>query len=583
MLRSTRRPIIRSLLHNRLRCVQNITTKHAADETVSTTPTPSSSGTHPDDSLYLSQGQLISTPSSFHVPQLPPEDSAHLSSLPPYRNRWFTEYGFSTTATTTAGISPDWHRNSGSHAGDNSDNLSRKLMQNTVIDFENAYFIPRVQKPIIRRALFDEVHSASSLGHVMTVERAKAFAEANVTPLFAPATAQSSNEPKPTLEFRFVTGGYAYHSSKNPARSILNSALPHALFAGPAADQPVTLSDGSSTTIMTRAGVSANNDEGTDHLNAIPIEAFDKLEFGDLTSMACGEDSVVGSTQLLGLADGVSGWSHRTGGHAALWSRLILHRTVSHYVDNFNRHADDAANTTKEHDENNSSKSQIAEISRTKDLLDALDDGFADTKEILTNQQEIGSSTLILAVLDQASTNSSNNTGSRAENTDTKADSHLEVLNIGDSSIWVFRNGKVVFTVEHAPKLENCPRQLGTNTTDVPSTLVSPYTIPVRAGDLVLLSSDGVSDNLWINEITEILREKYYAVQEPKGASLDDTSNAALQRAADAIVLMATDRSFDNFAVCPYQLNAAPYSTGGGKTDDISVVLAEVVERSTEE
>jgi serine/threonine protein phosphatase PrpC len=542
-----RRSAIRVSLYHRpcLRCYQS--TKPS--DTTTSTPTnkiPS------DDSRYLSHGQLISTPSSFHVPQLSPEDYENLSRLPPYRNRWFTEYGLgTTTATTTAGIGTDWQ----SSSNNDSDTTRRKILQNTVIDFENAYFIPRVQKPIIRRVLFDEVHSASPQGRVVTVERAKAFAEANVTPLFAAAESkeEATNQP---LEFRFVTGGYAYHSSKNPPRSILTGALPHALFAGPAAEQPVTLSDGSSTTIMKRASTDSSDSEV---LNAMPIEAFDKLEFGDLTSMACGEDSAVGSTQLLGLADGVSGWSHRVGGHAALWSRLILHRTISHYVDNYNEHAD----TTKTLSEQNST--EIVSTSRSKDLLNALDDGFTDAKAILAEQEEIGSSTLILAALDQASA--------------TADTANLEVLNIGDSSIWVFRDGALVFTVEHAPKLENCPRQLGTNTTDAPSALVSPYTIPVRAGDIVLLSSDGVSDNLWINEITDILREKYFS---PRDAAADPGENL-LQRAADAIVLMATDRSFDNFAVCPYQLNAAPYSTGGGKTDDISVLLAEIVERPSVE
>lgn len=546
----TRHSAIRFSFYHRpfLRCYQS--TKPSAATTTSTSP----NNAQLDDSRYLSHGQLISTPSSFHVPQLSPEDSEHFSRLPPYSNHWLTEYGLgTTTAITTAGIGTDWHHHTSSDS--DSDTTRRKIIQNTVVDFENAYFIPRVQKPIIRQVLFDEVHSASPRGRVVTVERAKAFAEANVTPLFAAAESkEATNHP---LEFRFVTGGYAYHSSKNPARSILTAALPHALFDGPAAEQPVTLSDGSCTTIMTRGSTDSNDNEG---LNAVPIEAFDKLEFGDLTSMACGEDSAVGSTQLLGLADGVSGWSHRVGGHAALWSRLILHRTASHYVDNYNKHAAIAETT----DETKENSNEAVSALRSKDLLDALDDGFTDAKEILTEHKEIGSSTLILAALDQSSA--------------TADTANLQVLNIGDSSIWVFRDGEVVFTIEHAPKLENCPSQLGTNTTGTPSALVSPYTIPVRTGDIVLLSSDGVSDNLWINEISDILREKYFSAREHA-----DPGEDLLQRATDAIVLTATDRSFDNFAVCPYQLNAAPYSTGGGKTDDISVLLAEIVERPSAE
>lgn len=469
----------------------------------------------PDNpSQFLNQGHFISTPSSMHVPQMPMEWDIDSAEDPHFATR-FT-------------YSPN-----------------DKLLENSVADYENDYFIPRVQKPVFRKEPFEEVHSASPLGHIMVVaDISGTKVHANVAPLFAENNAK--------FHFKFVCGGYAYHTSKNPVRQTLTNSLPQRLFKGKAASQPLTLSDGIQKVIMKRKV------NGGFPLNEVPIGSFEKLEFGNLTSMACGEDSVVASTQLLGLADGVSGWNHHTGGHAALWSRLILHRTISHFVENYNiHHLHPELAKEKVHERNEpprpASKSMpLTQDNQTQsrlDVIDALDDAFVETKDTLEKQQETGSSTLIIAALNEE------------QNT-------LDILNIGDSSIWVFREGEVIFTVNHVAKQANCPRQLGTNTTELPSTLVSPFSIPVEPGDLILMSSDGVSDNLWINEIEDILREKY-----------DKDRDESLQEVADSIVHLATDRSFDNFAVCPYQLNAATSANAGGKTDDISVLFAKVIER----
>lgn len=458
-------------------------------------------------------GNHQSTPSSQHVPQLHADPLA--ADHPP--------------RTTTSG-------------GRYRDRL---------IDLENSYFIPRVQKTVPLYEPFALVHQSSPLGHTVVVDRVQELVDASVAPLFSASS----------VEFKFACGGYAYHSSKNPARKTLIESLPEVLFRGPAGQLPLSVNNGSTTTIMKRSI------EADSPINQVPAEAFDKLEFGDMTTMACGEDSVVGSTQLLGLADGVSGWSHHTGGHAALWSRLVLHRAMSHFVDSYKLHhcIGEEEQTLEIPPLSKQSIPATSELQTASsiDITKALDDAYVDAKTILTRQQETGSSTIILAALNEH------------ERT-------LEVLNIGDSSIWVFRNGEVIFTVNHAAKSENCPRQIGTNSTQLPSTMLAPFSIPVEQGDLVLMCSDGVSDNLWINEIKDILATKFYRTSEveveveAEDVDAEEPERGSLQEAADAIVHMATDRSFDNFAVCPYQLNASQFSNGGGKTDDISVLLAEV-------
>lgn len=298
-------------------------------------------------------------------------------------------------------------------------------------------------------------------------------------------------------------------------------------------------------------------------------QAFNSLSVNDtLVSMGCGEDSAIGTHQLLGLADGVSGWTDMSGGHASLWSRLILHHILDQYV---------------------SDKSLALPPSEASDeggpnLKRVLDKAFESAKANISELHEIGSSTLVLARL--------------------RPDLKLDILSIGDSSIYIIRDGtEIVFTNNKTESAQtpdvaeseiatdnntttdtkstastiteagskhdledektmkefvNCPQQVGTNTTVVPSSYAQLYQVTVEPNDVIMLCSDGISDNLWQNEITEVIAH----------------DNLDLQKKADMLVQNANDKAVDNFAVCPYQLRS-PRSTGG-KSDDMTVLLATV-------
>lgn len=350
-----------------------------------------------------------------------------------------------------------------------------------------------------------------------------------VTPLFKPDT-QAVHD----LEFRFACAGSAYHHpTKETSRETIVSTLPAELFSDASGNLPVSVGNGTSTTVL--KNMSADGMSSSSALlvkECAAVGAFDKLTIGDVTSLGCGEDSLVASTQLLGLADGVSGWNDTNDGHASLWSRVVLHRILTHYAANYNQGMD---------------------VGDKAHNLRVLDEAYNETKKILEEHQETGSSTLILASLNEAKET-------------------LQVLNIGDSSIYVIRDGQVVFTAAcetSAAETKNCPQQFGTNSTQLPSEISRVYSFPIQEGDLVLMCSDGVSDNLWVNEITEALSEILDKEDEQK------TLTEKLQAAADLLARRATDRSFDGFAVCPYHVKSS-HSPSGGKNDDISVLLARV-------
>lgn len=480
---------------------------------------------------------------SQHPPPLPFSASQDTQDAPSS----FPQYDVPSTSTPSSLHLPYLSGNSlitptlDPHHATRFEDRNEKLLDGS-FDFDCDYLVPRppTNTSILNNNPFQEVHAASTLGHTLSITT-EMFAEAAPPQLLFKSDATTCN----LLSFDYACAGHAYHfPSKETARETVVRTLPSDLFSAETAGLPVSVSNGVTTTVLKPLNTEASAPSPMSLLvkECTAVEAFDKLKVGGVTSLGCGEDSVVGSMQLLGLADGVSGWNDVDSGHASLWSRLILHRFLTHYVKVYNNQ-----NSVN-------SPSAGSEISQAK-MLQILDRAYIDTRCILGEHKETGSSTLILASLNQSKDS-------------------LQVLNIGDSSIYVIRDGKIVFTANRESCPENrCPKQLGTNSTKLPSAVASYYSIPVQQGDLILMCSDGVSDNLWESEITDALEETFY-----KDDDASHTTNSAkIQAAADLLVSRATDRSFNEFVACPYHVKSSHCPTGG-KNDDISVLLAEVAE-----
>ena len=96
-------------------------------------------------------------------------------------------------------------------------------------------------------------------------------------------------------------------------------------------------------------------------------------------------------------------------------------------------------------------------------------------------------------------------------------------------------------------------------------------------GDLVLLATDGVLDNMFENQILQVLHQ----VLDP--ATIRDLDEKALskciQTLADRIGSESQIGGNDTEWISPFAENAknAGYRYKGGKTDDITVVTAIVV------
>jgi protein phosphatase PTC7 len=145
-----------------------------------------------------------------------------------------------------------------------------------------------------------------------------------------------------------------------------------------------------------------------------------------------------------------------------------------------------------------------------------------------------------------------------------------QAFNVGDSGFRLLRPSQRGLAVEKRSREQqhyfNCPYQLGTRSRDRPSD-GDAYSASVRADDLVVLMTDGVSDNLSDEDICEALRSPLAAGEEA----------AAL---AQALASLARTASQQPLGETPFAVSARKqgFSFPGGKPDDVTVLCVRVLD-----
>jgi len=168
------------------------------------------------------------------------------------------------------------------------------------------------------------------------------------------------------------------------------------------------------------------------------------------------------------------------------------------------------------------------------------------------------------------------------------------IANLGDSGVMVLRKTEghddgrmeIVFKTDEQQHGWNFPFQL----MRIPPALASKvpksrrfdcaadcetYSFELMVGDLVLLYSDGLADNLHQHEIIEIVNRHVCALETPPAGSA-----ASAEAVAEDLCLVANERSLDDDAEVPFNVTALEYGHvfNGGKADDITVVCAWVID-----
>eukprot|EP00929_Paragymnodinium_shiwhaense_P007909 TRINITY_DN111832_c0_g1_i1.p1 TRINITY_DN111832_c0_g1~~TRINITY_DN111832_c0_g1_i1.p1 ORF type:complete len:1047 (-),score=145.33 TRINITY_DN111832_c0_g1_i1:154-3294(-) len=173
----------------------------------------------------------------------------------------------------------------------------------------------------------------------------------------------------------------------------------------------------------------------------------------------------------------------------------------------------------------------------------------------------------------------------------TMNDGEVGVANLGDSGYMLLRKEShgmaIVRRSEEQQHSWNCPYQL----TRLPATLLSRFpklsldtakdsireTFHVNEGDLLLLFTDGLRDNLHDRELLHIVD---CAISPTIGDLIGLPSMAtAPEHIARSLALAAQERSLDPAAKVPFNEYSKRhgYTCSGGKQDDITVVAAWVV------
>ncbi|OJD29282.1 protein phosphatase [Diplodia corticola] len=258
-----------------------------------------------------------------------------------------------------------------------------------------------------------------------------------------------------------------------------------------------------------------------------------------------GDDAVLVSDNFIGANDGVGAWATRERGHAALWSRLILHFWALEAEK-------DAYGGGQE-----------------PNPVEYLHSAFEQTKLATSGPTEwFGTTTACSALL----------------GSDSDSQPVVYVTQLGDSQVLVLRprDREIVYKTAEQWHWFDCPRQLGTNSPDTPRENAVMDRVQIEEDDVVLAMSDGVVDNLWEHEVLENVVDSIHKWENGEaefwdGHDKNEKSPAdGMQYVAQELVKAARTIAEDPFAESPYMEKAVDegLSIEGGKLDDISVVAA---------
>ncbi|KAL1609348.1 hypothetical protein SLS59_001713 [Nothophoma quercina] len=245
-----------------------------------------------------------------------------------------------------------------------------------------------------------------------------------------------------------------------------------------------------------------------------------------------GDDAVIVSDYFIGANDGVGAWATRERGHAALWSRLILHFWSLEV------------------------ESAPFSPSSPPTPVAYLQTAFEKTKAATSEPNEWHGTTTACGALLSATENDS---------------PLLYVTQIGDGQILVIRpsSKEVVYRTDEQWHWFDCPRQLGTNSPDTPDGNAVLDTIEILEDDVVIAMTDGVVDNLWEHEVVTNVCESMEkwrgeGVKEVEGKEVgekgkDDQEQSyadGMRYVAQRLVNAAREIAEDPFAESPYMEKA---------------------------
>ena len=163
--------------------------------------------------------------------------------------------------------------------------------------------------------------------------------------------------------------------------------------------------------------------------------------------------------------------------------------------------------------------------------------------------KEKGSSTLVICSLDSS-------------------EKKIYSAMIGDSGFMILRRQastlEVLFRTTEQQHEFNFPFQIGTNGDNPRKAMV--YSQDIQTGDFVVLGTDGLFDNVFTEDIRKLVESK-----------MNESSNEIASSIAQLAFRMSKQSDYNS----PFAQSAKSYGYrfNGGKEDDITVIVAKLVEQ----
>jgi len=140
---------------------------------------------------------------------------------------------------------------------------------------------------------------------------------------------------------------------------------------------------------------------------------------------------------------------------------------------------------------------------------------------------------------------------------------HLTAANLGDSGFMVLRGLDIVYRTKEQQHSFNFPYQIGTGSADKPEHSQR-IAVEVQPGDLIIAGTDGLWDNLFDDDILEVV------------ANAPNDPATIAQLIARQAHVVANDKDIISPFSKSARSNGYPLATGG-KLDDITVMVGRVV------
>jgi len=134
----------------------------------------------------------------------------------------------------------------------------------------------------------------------------------------------------------------------------------------------------------------------------------------------------------------------------------------------------------------------------------------------------------------------------------------LKIGNVGDSGTLILRKDKTLFRTREQQVEFNMPYQIGTGSDLTPKTHGESSEVPLQHGDWIVMSSDGLFDNLEVADIVKVLKKT--------------TADNAAKDLAEKTFKLSQDKHHHSPFAKDAKKNGLKWT--GGKPDDITVIAA---------